>query len=180
MKPVKPVKATGRKNNPFTSAPAEAKAATKPVLVPTPTTAKSNGATEKAKTAPAPVAETKPMTKPVVATAPVKASVPTEKPQAAPAPTAETKPTQKTGSTATIEAKVDVGFGNTLYLRGEGKGLDWNHGIPLTCVDGSTWKWTGQADEKLKFKLLLNDAVWAKGEDLVIAPGQKLQVAPSF
>src|SRR5689334_18740025 len=61
----------------------------------------------------------------------------------------------------TIEAKVDVGFGNTLYLRGEGKGLSWNHGIPLTCVDSSTWQWTGEASDKLKFKLLLNDSVWS-------------------
>ena len=67
--------------------------------------------------------------------------------------------------------------GNTLYLRGEGiKGVDWNHGIPLKCIDGSTWQWSGEADEKAKFKLLLNDIVWAKGEDLVVAPGQKLQI----
>ena len=49
--------------------------------------------------------------------------------------------------------------------------------IPLTNVDGSTWQWSGEADEKLKVKLLLNDAVWQKGEDLVVAPGEKVQVA---
>jgi hypothetical protein len=79
-----------------------------------------------------------------------------------------------------IEAKIDVGFGNGLFLRGEGQGLSWNHGIPLTCVDGSTWKWSGEAEGKLKFKLLLNDAVWSKGEDLVAAPGQRVQVSPAF
>jgi hypothetical protein len=180
MKLVKPVKATSRKNYPFTSAPAEAKVVTKSVLAPTPATAKTNGATEKTKAAPTPIAETKPVTKTVLAPTPAKASVTTEKPQAAPTPVAAARPTKKTNGTATIEAKVDVGFGNTLYLRGEGKGLNWNQGIPLACVDGSTWQWSGEANEKLKFKLLLNDAVWAKGEDLVIAPGQKLQVAPSF
>lgn len=85
-----------------------------------------------------------------------------------------------TPRTVEIEAKVDVGFGNALYLRGEGKGLSWNQGIPLTCIDGSTWKWAGTAEDKLKFKLLLNDMVWAAGEDLVAAPGDKLQVSPSF
>ncbi len=85
-----------------------------------------------------------------------------------------------TSKTVTIEAKVDVGFGNALYLRGEGHGLSWNRGIPLKCVDKSTWLWSGDAPDKLKFKLLLNDAVWCQGEDLIAVPGQKIQVAPAF
>jgi hypothetical protein len=73
-----------------------------------------------------------------------------------------------------------VGFGNSLYLRGEGHGLSWNQGVPLTCVDGSTWQWTGQAADPLKIKLLLNDSVWAAGEDVVITPGQKVEISPAF
>jgi hypothetical protein len=80
----------------------------------------------------------------------------------------------------TIEAKIDVGFGNTLFLRGEGKGLSWDHGIPLVCVDGSTWKWSGEAPGQLKFKLLLNDAVWSKGADFVATPGQQIRISPAF
>ena len=34
----------------------------------------------------------------------------------------------------TITALVDVGFGNTLYLRGEGPGLSWEKGVPMKCV----------------------------------------------
>ncbi len=93
------------------------------------------------------------------------------------------KPANTHGATSksvTIEAKIDVGFGNTLYLRGEGQGLSWNQGIPLTCVDSSTWKWSGEAADKLKFKLLLNDSVWSKGEDLIAAPGDRLEISPSF
>ena len=82
--------------------------------------------------------------------------------------------------TVTIEARIDVGFGNTLYLRGEGKGLNWHQGIPLTCVDSSTWKWSGNVEDPVKFKLLLNDTVWSKGEDLIAAPGQKLEISPAF
>lgn len=85
-----------------------------------------------------------------------------------------------TSKTVTIEAKIDVGFGNALFLRGEGHGLSWNQGIPLTCVDSSTWKWSGKADDKLKFKLLLNDSVWSKGDDLIAAPGERLEISPSF
>lgn len=103
-----------------------------------------------------------------------------------PASTEESKATttrssgKNGGKTVTIEAKIDVGFGNKLYLRGEGHGLSWNQGVPLTNVDSSTWKWSGEADANLKFKLLLNDCVWSKGEDLVATPGQKVEVAPAF
>jgi hypothetical protein len=99
----------------------------------------------------------------------------------------EAKPAETTTGSArsrampiTIEARIDVGFGNTLYLRGEGLGLSWTQGVPLTCVDGKTWKWTGETREQLKFKLLLNDQVWSQGEDLVAAPGQKLEISPAF
>jgi hypothetical protein len=90
------------------------------------------------------------------------------------------EPTRGDKKTVTIEAKIDIGFGNTLYLRGEGFGLNWQTGVPLTCVDASTWKWSGEAKDTLKFKLLLNDTVWSKGEDLVAKPGQKVQVVPTF
>ena len=95
----------------------------------------------------------------------------------------EVKETQRTVTSTpktTIEAKIDVGFGNNLFLRGQGAGLSWDRGIPLTCVDGKTWQWSGKAADKLTFKLLLNDSVWAKGADLVAAPGQKVEVAPAF
>src|SRR5678809_950230 len=62
----------------------------------------------------------------------------------------------------TIEAKIDIGFGNNLFVRGEGAGLSWDHGLPLTCVDGRTWRWSGAVSDKLTFKLLLNDQVWAQ------------------
>src|SRR5687767_9810316 len=86
-----------------------------------------------------------------------------QKSETAPAPAAKaaavisTPAGQKTSSTGTarpvtIEAKIDVGFGNTLYLRGEGQGLSWNRGVPLKNIDNSTWQWTGEANDRLKFK----------------------------
>jgi hypothetical protein len=99
----------------------------------------------------------------------------------------EVKPAETTTGSArssakavTIEAKIDVGFGNTLYLRGEGLGLSWSQGVPLTCVDGKVWKWIGESKEQLKFKLLINDQIWSQGEDLVATPGQKVEISPAF
>ncbi len=80
----------------------------------------------------------------------------------------------------TIEARIDVGFGNHLFLRGQGAGLSWERGTPLKCVDGQTWRWSAPTTDRLTFKLLLNDAVWAQGEDIVAAPGKCIGVAPRF
>lgn len=99
------------------------------------------------------------------------------------APSAAAKGNGETASPApvtTIKARIDVGFGNNLFVRGQGAGLSWERGVPLKCVDGQTWQWSGEADDRLTFKLLLNDSVWAKGEDIVAKPGQKVEVVPTF
>jgi hypothetical protein len=80
-----------------------------------------------------------------------------------------------------IQAKLDVGFGNSLFIRGQGGGVSWDKGCSLDCVDGPAWIWsTKQAKDKVVFKLLLNDQVWAKGEDVVVEAGQKIEIVPVF
>ena len=80
----------------------------------------------------------------------------------------------------TIEAKIDVGYGNNLFVRGEGPGLSWDKGTPLKCVDPATWQWATEAGAPLKCKLLLNDSVWMSGEDLVVPPGKRVEITPAF
>jgi hypothetical protein len=84
--------------------------------------------------------------------------------------------------TTTIKAKFDVGFGNTLTIRGEGQGLSWDHGQPMVCADGSTWVWSGQAagPEPVKFKVLINDQLWCRGEDFEAASGTEMDIVPVF
>ena len=121
---------------------------------------------------------TKPVT-PVVATqptAPVKPVAPIAVRQEAPV----VKPSASTHSVTVIEAKINVGFGNNLYVRGQGAGLSWERGTPLTCVGPDTWRWTVEATDRLKFKLLLNDRVWASGEDVVVPPGKQVELKPAF
>lgn len=84
------------------------------------------------------------------------------------------------GSVTTIDVKADVGFGNALYLRGEGAGLSWEHGVPLACVDSATWRWSGEVKAPVTFKLLINDQTWSTGNDLTVAPGQKIEITPAF
>jgi hypothetical protein len=33
-----------------------------------------------------------------------------------------------------VEARIDVGLGNALFIRGQGDGLNWDQGQPLACV----------------------------------------------
>jgi hypothetical protein len=80
-----------------------------------------------------------------------------------------------------VEAKIDVGFGNALFIRGEGQGLSWDKGLPLEPVDAMTWKWsTREAKDRVCFKLLVNDQVWAKGDDVRVEAGKSIQLTPGF
>ncbi len=80
-----------------------------------------------------------------------------------------------------VAAKIDVGFGNQLYIRGQGGGLSWDRGMPLQCASASTWIWFSERTKgPITFKLLLNDQVWANGEDLVVAAGQRIETVPQF
>lgn len=81
----------------------------------------------------------------------------------------------------TVNVRIDVGFGNTLYIRGQGDGLSWDKGTPLECVDAATWVWsTKNAEGNIEFKLLLNDQVWAQGENMTVAAGQSIEATPAF
>jgi len=80
----------------------------------------------------------------------------------------------------TIEVKIDVGYGNAIFLRGQGSGLTWEQGVPLACVDGNIWRWTQKVADPVTFKVLLNDQVWSAGSDFVVEPGQKVEVSPCF
>jgi hypothetical protein len=84
------------------------------------------------------------------------------------------------GAVTTIDVKLDVGFGNAVFLRGHGGGLTWERGVPLSCVDGKTWRWSGTVKDPITFKLLINDKIWSAGTDLTVKPGQKLEVKPIF
>ncbi len=80
-----------------------------------------------------------------------------------------------------ISARADIGFGNHLYLRGEGPGLSWDHGIAMDCVAADLWSATVKgATGPVTFKVLVNDISWSTGNDYVVEPGQSVTIVPSF
>lgn len=90
------------------------------------------------------------------------------------------KPAVKT-TRATITAQIDVGFGNALYIRGEGPGLSWDKGLVMDCVADDQWIITiSDATVPVVFKFLLNDITWCVGNDFVVEPGGSAVLVPAF
>lgn len=95
---------------------------------------------------------------------------------------ARKKPAVTTEPPATfISAKIDIGFGNHLYIRGTGPGLSWDHGLAMDCVGAGLWTTTVKnATLPVTFKVLVNDLSWSTGNDFVAEPGQSVMIVPSF
>jgi len=80
-----------------------------------------------------------------------------------------------------IMAHVDVGLGNTLFLRGEGGGLSWERGVPMECIGGNCWSWSAESVvQDITFKVLINDQQWSAGDNLTVAQGQTATFIPAF
>ena len=87
----------------------------------------------------------------------------------------------KKKTTASIQVSYDVGWGNTLFIRGEGCGLSWDKGIPLTYDEKKKhWYWECKTEKPIEFKLLINDETWSEGENFVLNPGKTKKIEPSF
>lgn len=80
-----------------------------------------------------------------------------------------------------IIARVDVGFGNQLYIRGENGGLNWERGILMENISPYEWSFTTHYPAKvLEFKFLINDELWSEGNNLEIAAGKESISSPTF
>ncbi len=106
-------------------------------------------------------------------------AVPAKETAPKPAP-AVRKPAPRPAFTI-VTAQIDVGFGNTLYIRGEGGGLNWETGVAMTCAADDAWVVKLPVGSgPVTFKFLLNDLIWCSGENYVVAPGAKVTVTPMF
>jgi uncharacterized protein YoxC len=75
-----------------------------------------------------------------------------------------------------------IGIGNRLFIRGDGPGLSWEKGVPLTFVSIGKWRWdTSDAATPVRFKLYKNDEVECTilGERSV-GPGAQQELTASF
>ncbi len=160
------------------AAPVAAPAALPPMAAPAPAPAPlpppiaASGAV-KPVPAPAPVA-----VKPAVAPAPTPPKSVVAAPQ--PAPVA-VQPVGQRPVVTTISARIDIGFGNHLTIRGEGPGLSWDAGVPMNCLADDLWQIKlGESTRGYVFKVLVNDLTWSTGPDFTIASGASVTITPQF
>lgn len=98
-------------------------------------------------------------------------------PKATPAPEPAVSPLPSTK----IAARIDIGFGNTLFIRGEGPGLSWDRGVSMDCATDDLWIITLPAsDSEVVFKFLVNDLTWSAGEDYIAVSGASVELVPEF
>ena len=136
---------------------------------------------------PAPATKAAPIVKapvPVKKAAPaLKTAKPAVKTKAAPAVAAApaVKPVPTKPVVTSVTAQIDIGFGNLLYIRGEGPGLSWDAGLPLDCVKDDQWSIVlPETSKPIVCKFLINDLTWSAGPDCVVEPGKKVTLTPSF
>lgn len=83
--------------------------------------------------------------------------------------------------TTTVTASIDVGFGNALFIRGEGPGLSWDKGVAMECVSGDQWQIAlGESSRPYLIKFLVNDVTWSSGPDYTVPSGISVTLAPQF
>jgi hypothetical protein len=103
-------------------------------------------------------------------------AVTTAKPRAAAASTTSTRV-----PATSVTVRSDVGFGNLLYIRGDGPGLSWDQGVPMECASSDTWTWSSTAATRpFAYKVLINDERWSSGDDFVASVGTENSVTPAF
>lgn len=85
-----------------------------------------------------------------------------------------------TPAEAVLLIKIHVEEDDVLCLRGEGAGLNWQEGLPLSYIGEDQWRWSAQLTQPITCRVYLNDEISAFGDDIALEPGKTLEVSPSF
>ena len=74
-----------------------------------------------------------------------------------------------------------IGIGNKLFIRGDGPGLSWDHGVPMQFVSIGKWGWfTHEASGPVRIKLYKNDELAALSGEITLEPGRHSEVTALF
>lgn len=135
------------------------------------------------KPAPAKVAEpATPTPAKVAAPAKAKEEKPASKPKVAVKPAAKSATAPASAVVTVVIAKYDAGYGNSLHIRGNCAGLNWESGVLMKNVENDVWVWTTNEalNDAVEFKLLRNDQDWCEGENMSAPAGETTTVVPTF
>ena len=80
-----------------------------------------------------------------------------------------------------VLVKYDVGFGNILFIRGQGAGLNWEKGQMMKNLSKDEWVWeTDLSFNACEFKVLLNDQGFESGDNHKLLQGANFEYTPRF
>lgn len=82
-----------------------------------------------------------------------------------------------------VRVHYDVGYGNTIAVRGDTYPFSWTSGRGARYVGSGTWEFDLEripAGQTFQFKPLINDATWSTGSNYVGTGGQTIDIYPSF
>ena len=103
-----------------------------------------------------------------------------EPPQAAPAAEIVERVVSSDGATRLLVTAY-IGIGNRLFIRGDGPGLSWDHGVPMQFVSIGKWGWfTHEASGPVRIKLYKNDELAALSGEITLEPGRHSEVTALF
>ena len=76
----------------------------------------------------------------------------------------------------------DVGFGNTLTIRGNRLPLSWHRGKECKNVGPNAWAYYMEFNypQTVEFKVLINDSTWETGYNHSVETGNIIVIKPSF
>lgn len=75
----------------------------------------------------------------------------------------------------------DVGFNNSIFIRGSGANLSWDKGIMLLNTRPDEWVWeTDQSFNSCEFKVLINDTQYEQADNHILTNGNSLEYTPCF
>ena len=99
--------------------------------------------------------------------------------QRSPAPSSTM--TQKRVTTTRVLVNYDVGFGNSLFIRGKGANLSWDKGMEMHNAKNDEWVWETNAPfSPGEFKVLINDTQYESGENHSLQSGATIRYTPLF
>lgn len=80
-----------------------------------------------------------------------------------------------------ITINFDVGFPNTLTIRGKGANLSWEKGQPLKNIKADEWIWECDLPfTQCEFKILINDSIYENGENHILTSQSSIRYTPKF
>lgn len=83
----------------------------------------------------------------------------------------------------TIRVHYNVGYGNTLSLRGDTNPFSWTQGIAARNTATDVWEFQLEripVGQSFQFKPLINDTTWSAGNNYTGTGGQTVDIYPTF